>query len=78
MTGAAPNPVYFENLQLRFFKDFISGGEDNVIGPDVVCFMELDYVVQYKDLKVQMRYPLSGQSTISLVYPTDILQSGTE
>lgn len=78
VTGAAPNPVYFENLQLRFFKDFIAGGEDNVIGPDVVCFMELDYVVQYKDLKVQMRYPLSGQSTISLVYPTDILQSGTE
>lgn len=77
VTGSEPDPVYFENLQLRFFKDYINAGENNVVGPDVCVFVELDYVVQYKDRKVNFRYPLDGQTEISLTYPTDILQTSS-
>lgn len=74
-TGVPPDPIYFENLQFRFFKDELAEGGGTAFGTSINCKLELTYIVQYKDLKVNLRYPVSGQTPITWSLPGDMLQA---
>lgn len=73
-TGAVPNPAYVESLHLRFFRGPLSSQNPaSVIGCNVQ--VKISYIVQFKDLKQQFRYPLTGDSTVTLTLPTDVLKT---
>lgn len=73
--GAIPSPGYVESLHVRFFRLAMSSmNPGSVQGANIQ--IKLKYVVQFKDLNQQFRYPrATGDSTIDLVLPTDILKT---
>ena len=72
VTGAAPNPEYWETLHMRFFK---SPMHSNTTDCHYNLRIELKYVVQFKDLKATARYPIAGATGITLALPNDILKT---
>jgi hypothetical protein len=73
--GAVPSPTYVESLHMRFFRAPLSEGANNVVKGSVNIHLRVNYVVQFKDKKVQFRYPTGGQDVVALNWPTDVLQS---
>ena len=68
-TGAEPSPQWVENLVLVGFNDTTSTEFVNIN-----IMVELQYHVQFKDLKESFRYPQSTNPTIALNTPGDIMQ----
>lgn len=68
-TGVEPNPAWVENLVILARSDEYCTNPTNLN-----VFVELRYVVQFKDLKQGFRYPQSTDSTTALNTPGDILQ----
>jgi len=69
-TGAEPTPQWVENLVLLARTDEFNS--NNYMNLNV--FVELRYVVQYKDLKATFRYTQPADPTIALDTPGDVLQ----
>jgi ribosomal protein S16 len=68
-TGAAPAPAWVENLTILARSDEYATNPTNLN-----VFVELRYVVQFKDLKQGFRYTQSSDATIALNTPGDVLQ----
>lgn len=64
-------PSFKEELQLMFFKAPLA--PSNTLNMN--CQLELKYIVQYKDLKTQIRYPYNGGTAITQSLPAHALQS---
>jgi len=69
-TAAGPSPAWVENLCLVFRPDEFNN--DSYMNVNV--FVELRYIVQFKDLKQTFRYPQATDTPISLITPTDNVQ----
>lgn len=67
--GTEPTPAWTENLVIVALTD-----EYNIFRSNLSCFVELEYIVQYKDLKGDIRYPYATATDIVLTIPDDILQ----
>jgi len=65
-------PSLSEILKIYFWRAPLSGWGELSTGCN--CMLEVKYIVQYKDLKIQARYPQSAQTVISQSFPMDILQ----
>lgn len=67
-TNNAPN--FVDALKFFFYKAPLqpTAGDANI-----VCELEIKYIVQFKDLVESFRYPYSSSTAISLTTPTDIL-----
>lgn len=74
-TGAVPSPQYVESLHLRFFKAPLAEGGSNQVASSMNCHLRVSYLVQFKDKKLQFRYPSTGQPDIPLNFPSDVLQT---
>lgn len=76
-TGAAPgtpNPIWVEQLVLAIFL-----GENTPISTVNTAFgvnvkVELRFHVQFKDLRRELRYPISADTDTNFVVPDDVLQ----
>lgn len=68
-TGAEPNPAWTEQLVLTARPDEYCTEITNLN-----VFVELRYVVQFKDKKENFRYTSSATSTVALNTPGDVLQ----
>lgn len=71
-TGAAPSPIWTEQLvMLAMGDDFSSSTAES-------CFnlrVDLEYLVQFKDLKAALRYPAVGDTGTNIItIPNDIFQ----
>ena len=71
-TGAEPTPNWVENLTLIGFSDEMNDGHCNLN-----LMVELQYIVQFKDLKDAFRYTHHNNAVVALNTPTDILQEPT-
>lgn len=69
-TGAEPTPQWVENLVIGACTD-----EHNTANSNLNVFVELRYIVQFKDLKQSFRYPIHTASTIALNTPGDVIQT---
>lgn len=69
-TGAAPNPAWFENLVFLVTSDEFNSN----VFCNLNAIVELRYVVQFKDLAGELKYPISGANITSTAFPTDVLQ----
>ncbi|KAG2779336.1 hypothetical protein PC129_g11369 [Phytophthora cactorum] len=68
--NAEPTPNWVENLVLGGMMDEYNGNELM----NLIIFVELRYVMQWKDLKQSFRYPHSTNTVVALNNPTDVLQ----
>ena len=75
-TGLHPPPTYTEQLHLRFFRApfFSTNGTARTSAVGVNVQVKLRYIVQFKDLKNQLRYPRTGDTPIVLDTLTDTLK----
>lgn len=76
--GAGPTqPTLKEFLTLYFYKHPLN--YTNLTTTFAGCNVEftLKYKVQFKDLRVNARYPTTGVTAISMITPTDVLQVST-
>lgn len=71
-TGSAPSPNWVENLVLVVRPDEFCTNYTNLN-----CFVELRYIVQFKDLKDAFRYTVPSTTTVNLATPGDVLQVPT-
>jgi hypothetical protein len=69
-TNVKSTPLLTEALTLFFGRASFNGNADKVA---LKCKMQLKYIVQYKDPKVEMLYPATGQTAFTLNIPTDVL-----
>lgn len=70
-TGAAPFPVWKEELVLLAMA---GGNSVNFKENCINCHVHLEYLVQFKDLKTNFRYPKSNDTAVNLQVPVDTLQ----
>lgn len=68
-TNAEPDPLWVENLVLCGLIDEYTSAYSNLN-----IMVELTYLVQFKDLRQDIRYPTIGQSNIQLNIPEDTVQ----
>lgn len=68
-SGAEPSPAWTENLVICGMTD-----EHNTSPSNMNAFVELRYIVQWKDLKTGFRYPKATDSTTALNMPGDVIQ----
>ena len=76
--GAGPTqPTLKEFLTLYFFRHPLNNV--NPVTQICGCNVEftLKYKVQFKDLRVNARYPTTGVTPISMITPTDVMQTST-
>jgi len=69
-------PTLKEFLTLNFFAGGVDGGlafSSTANGAAINCCIELDYIVQFKDLKLQARYPNSLAASVDL---SQIIENG--
>lgn len=69
-TGAEPSPSWHEELQIVFTTDEFIG----FTFANLNIMVELEYVIQFKDLVGKIRYPLDGTNIIGVSYPSDVMQ----
>ena len=69
-TAVGSTPSLSEHLILRMGNSEFN--QANAYIP-IMVKIEMKFIVQYKDKKVQARYPVSGQTPFALNIPTDIL-----
>jgi len=77
-TSTTATPPYTESLHLRFYTDPLDGDSaTNIYGSNIE--IQMDYIVQYKDLRTGARYPITGATAITQSLPTDalIVSTGT-
>lgn len=77
-TGTAQVPTLTESLHMRFYRDPLTTTIDTyVVGLNIE--IQMDYIVQFKDLRVGARYPSTGASTITQTLPAQayMIQGGT-
>lgn len=68
-TGAGPDPLWIEELVLTVRPD-----EYMTTFANLNCFVELRYVVQFKNPRQTVRYMQPLDTAFNLVIPTDVLQ----
>jgi hypothetical protein len=71
-TAIGSLPSLTEQLKIFFWRSPLANSNTSHYGCNVM--LEVKYIVQFKDLKTQGRYPKSGTTTINQSLPTDILQ----
>ena len=71
-TGAVPSNGWVEDLVLLIMQDdYAAGSAENSFNVRI----SLEYIVQFKDVKQQIRYPHSTDGVINAIaYPTDVIQ----
>ncbi|GLE09481.1 hypothetical protein PINS_up021187 [Pythium insidiosum] len=67
--GAGPDPQWVENLVILALMDEYT---PNQFG-NLNVFVDLRYVVQFKDLKQTFRYPTLGDTPVTLSCPDDVI-----
>lgn len=77
-TETAAVPTYTESLHMRFYKAPLNAESASTISAANIE-IQMDYIVQFKDLKTTARYPITGATAISPSLPTDalVVSSGT-
>lgn len=69
-TGIASVPALQENLTIAFGK---AAFNSITAATGVNCRLKMRFIMQFKDINVQYKWPASGQSVITVAAPTDIL-----
>lgn len=76
--GAGPTqPTLKEFLTLYFFKAPLNYTNTGTVIAGCNVEFTLKYKVQFKDLRVNARYPTTGVTAISMITPTDVMQVST-
>ena len=79
-TASNQIPDFIESMHLRFYRDPLCNGGTAGATPFFAANVEinLDFIVQYKDLKEPARYPLTtGQTALTQSVPVDALINNT-
>lgn len=63
-------PKLRENMHMMFYSSPLSTNSDIRINME----LEVKFIVQFKDLKKQLRFPQGADTALSFVAPTDIVQ----
>ena len=66
------HPTFREELMFYFYRHGMAKGT-NIL--HINCHLELKYIVQYKDLKQQIRYPTAGGAAIPQSLPNGALET---
>jgi hypothetical protein len=71
-TAVSAAPSLTEELKLVFFRANLATAP--LLNTGCNCYLEVKYIVQFKDLKENYRYPQAGQAAITQSAPGDIVQ----
>lgn len=72
-TGVTSEPALIENLKIMFWKAPLAPDNFNV---QLNCQLQLKYIIQYKDLATEARYPTAtSATTITQTLPTEALST---
>ena len=66
------HPTFREELMIYFYRHGMAKGLNSL---HINCHLELKYIVQYKDLKQQIRYPTAGATAIAQSLPNGALET---
>jgi len=69
-TAVGALPILTERLRMFFGNAAFNTSNDSV---GVGIKVQMKYIVQYKDLVLNVMYPASGQTAFNVAFPTDVL-----